>query len=298
MEIIEFLRDKLGIIGKVSSKGWYQACCPIHKEKSASFGVFTSYPFHFNCFSCDASGQLPMLVAKVKGWPLPKAVEYVQEHIKVTIDVNKLFPSDSAKNYSVPEVFVRSYKSSLPGSETMKYCLRRGVPKYVLESYQIGHDVLEHQMMIPLRDITDSRFLGFEARGFFPGEEPEKRALIPAGYKGHSVCAPVHYRKARVVVVTEGFFDSAAVLHWFIREGRGEHTAISFGGAGLSNDQIKFLTRYDKIILALDNDEAGKKCVSRIAAKIQQMPLYQLKFSGGKDPGEADPESFAIKLLV
>jgi DNA primase len=297
VEIVEFLEKKLGISGKLAPSGWYRACCPIHGEKSPSFAVLTEYPYPFKCLSCGAGGQLPYLTSRVLNMPMHKAREFVLDHIKITVNPTALF-HEKQKPDPIPDVLLAAYEGALKSSRTSKYCRGRGIPRFVLESFGVGHDQLHLQMMIPMRSVHSGVVLGFETRGFFAaGEAVEKSAILADGAKKEVVLAPQGYLKKRRAIVVEGFFDAARVFMWLLRSGKTDYTVVGFGGVGISDTQLKFISRYDRVILGYDFDKAGAAACRKMLQKLDGIPLYRLLFDG-EDPGASSLDSFDIELYL
>jgi hypothetical protein len=230
--------------------------------------------------------------------PLGKARDLVRERLKIVVNYERLFREPDKREFAVPDAVLQAYRGALSKSRTLRYCKSRGIPRFVLETFGVGHDQLNHQMMIPLRAISDSRVMGFDTRGFFTeAEAPEKSTIVPAGFKDAVVVAPVCYRKRNNVILVEGFFDAARTFLWLLKSGRSDYVPVSFGGVHVSDKQLQLLSRFDRVVLGQDNDLAGMKSVDSVAKKLSNIPLYRLCFDG-KDPGESPLSSFSVKLLL
>lgn len=297
MEIIEFLEKELHLEGRLAPSGWYRACCPIHGEHSPSFAVFTEYPFPYRCLSCGAHGQLPYLTSQVLSISLSAARELIFDRIKVVIDTAKLFRKEE-KPEPVPEVLVEAYEAALTNSRTSRYCRSRNIPRFILECFGVGHDQLNLQMMIPMRSIHSGKVMGFDTRGFFAeSEAEEKSSSLPKGLKSRVMLCPKDWRKKSRVVLVEGFFDAARVLMWLMRSGMEKYTVVAFGGVSVSDKQLEFLSRFDRIVLGYDNDKAGLRACEKLQKRLAHLPLYRLLFDG-EDPGESSLDSFYTELYL
>ena len=86
------------------------------------------------------------------------------------------------------------------------------------------------------------------------GEEPKYR--FPAGFRKSLVLFNLHRvlkTGARTVVVVEGFFDALAVHQ------AGYPAVVALMGSTLSRQQGDLLTtHFDRVLLMLDGDEAGR----------------------------------------
>jgi hypothetical protein len=227
-----------------------------------------------------------------------KAREFVLDRIKVVIDPAKLFREKRGEPEPVPEVLLAAYEAALTNSRTARYCRGRGIPRFILESFGVGHDQLNLQMTIPMRSIRTGEVLGFDTRGFFTeSEAEEKSSSLPDGVKGEVVMAPKGYARKRKVVVVEGFFDAARVLMWLLRSGKIDYTVVGFGGSGISEKQLHFLSTYDRIVMGYDLDKAGKRACESMLKKLSHIPLYRLLFDKS-DPGESSLSSFDLEIYL
>ena len=82
-EFIDELLAKIDIVDIIDEhvplkKGGanYMACCPFHKEKSASFSVSPHKQF-YHCFGCGAHGSAIGFIMEYQGLSFTEAVQYL-----------------------------------------------------------------------------------------------------------------------------------------------------------------------------------------------------------------------------
>ena len=61
----------------------WQARCPFHREKTASFTV---WPDHYHCFGCGAGGSTIDFLMRIEHLPFPEAAKRLADRIGVTLD--------------------------------------------------------------------------------------------------------------------------------------------------------------------------------------------------------------------
>lgn len=88
----------------------------------------------------------------------------------------------------------------------------------------------------------------------------------------------------RTLVLTEGEFDAMAVYQ------QTGYPAVSLpqGATNLPDGLLPYFSRFDKILLWMDNDEAGMLNTSKIAEKLGLKRTYIIKntISGMKDAND------------
>ena len=86
------------------------------------------------------------------------------------------------------------------------------------------------------------------------------------------------------IIVVEGYFD---VLRLFEA---GYRCAVSIMGAAITDEQIEFLKEhFERVLLLLDGDEAGKKAAASIAQKLMyDLSVRIVILPEGIDPDHAD----------
>lgn len=79
------LRNEKKFIPKKRANGDYTMLCPIHKEKSPSFRVHGT---KFKCFGCGHSGNILLLIQKVKDVSFRKAIGVVLEFKQPALSIS------------------------------------------------------------------------------------------------------------------------------------------------------------------------------------------------------------------
>ena len=90
--------------------------------------------------------------------------------------------------------------------------------------------------------------------------------------------------KKELVFVAEGMFDGLTIAEKM--RNRLYDLIILNSVKNLNNKVIEILSSYKNIVLALDNDTAGKETENKIIRQIKNVPIHKLTFKA-KDLNEA-----------
>lgn len=229
---------------KVTSEN-VNMCCPYHNETKPSFGISTSYPYLFNCFSCGESGELINLVSYVLG------ISYLEAYNKIlkdysAFDVGLFYEEVEEEDWrDVTEEEIFNYRR-----KRHSYIERRGISDYILQKYEIGYDEETYSITFPVRDLQGNPLFILKRNvnsKFYhiPKNAPKNKVLYGLNYL---------YGKVNEVFIVEGPVDVLSCYEAKI-------PAVALMGRTLSKHQLKLLqlAGVDKVVLFLDNDEWGVK---------------------------------------
>jgi len=302
----------------------YKARCPFHDEKTPSFTVNPEKQ-NFRCFGCSEGGNAIHFLMKIEQIPFPDAVKQLAKEAGIVVP-EKVDPEFSKReelyktNKWVAEWF--SYHlSSKRGEKARDYLRKRKISDEMKEEFQLGYapegwenlveavkeknvplehlvklgllaekdtrhyDFFRDRLMFPIHD-TRGRIVGFGGRELdgsdvkyinsYESEIFKKSFNLYGLYRGARAL-----RRDRQAVLVEGYTD-VIMAHQY-----GFDTAVAALGTALTKDHARSLKRYvDRVVLALDPDEAGKKAVRR-ALPILLSSGLEVKMAllpEGKDP--------------
>lgn len=201
--------------------------------------------------------------------------DYTKEEV-VGLDFNKNVLSKIKEEYQFID---EAYRSVRP--ETYKY-------------YGVMHKVDENGELVEQIYPT---FIGSEIQGFKRRGLP-KKFLTPYGETGLDVDFFGQFRflktNAREVVITAGEIDAASAFQMLkdyrdrSNKAKGTdypHTPVvsstvgEGGTAQQCREQFKWLNKFEKIIICMDNDKAGKEAIEKIHAAVPKDKLFVMTLS-------------------
>lgn len=259
-----------------------QFTCTVHGESNPSAG-FNLDKMCFNCFSCHESGGLEWLVMK----SLPedfKSTREVDKFIKErygvdlsSVDMSQIrelrrygdtVNTTTYEKYEkkvLPKSFLAPFKS---GKETYKYFYDRGFTKETVAKFNIGRDLVNKTVTVPVYYDNENELAGAIGRYIDPNRRKNERYKIYEVNTGTLVfpqdkCKPID----GVLIVVEGLLD-AVYMHQL-----GYTNTFATLTNAISNDQLKWLKKQGatKLIDMTDNDEMGVIATDIINKKVGKL---------------------------
>ena len=225
--------------------------CPLHQDRVASCAINLDKGVWI-CFAGCGQGSLTGLLVDFLGVPRLKIDAMVMESSTKIFDVN-MFDE-------LEETTMRTY--DLQGDPKL-------LPNWALEDREFAVQALvdwgcrlaeENGLEIPVRDI-DNRIVGSITRR--PLKEP--KYMYSKGLPKSKILFGAERIKKSVpfICVVEGALDAI----WLYQHG---YDAVALLGMNLSKQQGELLRRLrtSEIVIATDNDEAGRKAAESIRACI------------------------------
>ncbi len=298
-ELAAVLAEK-GIATKRKGKSLV-ASCPFHEEKTPSFTVTPSKGL-FHCFGCGISGDVIGFVSRYDKVSFPEALEILSKRAGLSLEKvmeerprrTKRPPSNTTSTLPSPELLskvVEHYHHTLCEREDAQdYLKKRGLTdSQLVVDYRVGYadgsllklvpkdgelreqllslgvltkqgrELLGGCIVVPIPDPLTGQWVSLYGRGM----KTERHCYLPGPFRG-----VVNYQAARSsseVILTESILDALSFHQAGIK------TAIPiYGTNGFTADHLDLLKResVSRVVLALDNDDPGRKATETIKEKI------------------------------
>lgn len=171
---------------------------------------------------------------------------------------------------------------------THPYLTSRGVRPHTVRTFGVGlytgKGLLRGRIVIPIHNAS-GELIAYAGRAIEEGQEPKYR--FPAGFRKSLVLFNLHRAiamGASTVVVVEGFFDTIAVHE-------AGYPVVGLMGSTLSRHQADLLAgRFDRVLLMLDGDEAGRQGAVTIARTLSmRMSILAITLDDGRQPDQLAP---------
>ena len=273
----------------------FMLCCPYHKggqERRPSAGIRKSDGM-FHCLACGETHSLDELIANCLGYNDPIigyrwlvqrfATVQVEERKDIELDLSRENDNSSYTQFFVPEEELDTYRYYHP------YMYTRCLTDEVIEQFDIGYDKRTDSITFPVRYWGAVNF----GRCMFVAKRnvKYKRFDLPNNmekplYGLYEIWALIQSRGSMELLdniyICEGLFDC-------LRMWCNGKIAVAGFGCLFSEYQITLLqglpTR--KLILALDNDKAGREATARLKKRIKNKIITEVVLpKGKKDIGE------------
>lgn len=244
-------------------------CCPFHHESNPSCGILKEYPYIFQCFGCEASGNLGQFVARVLD--LPNELYGIRHIMRNYIVVDK----KSRPPINIEEILDgkgRDRKRALPDEVAEQYAKKRHVYMYergfsepTLRRYEIGFDEELRAVTFPVR-TSDGRLRFIKKRfvdrkGFLNEKNIEKKDIVYGLYYVRQAPKPI-----TELFVNESETDTLACYE-------GKLPAVAILGRIMFKEQVMELVRagVKTVNLFFDNDKPGVECTLKSAKLISTL---------------------------
>jgi len=180
---------------------------------------------------------------------------------------------------------------------THPYLTSRGVTPHTVRTFGLGFymgkGLLRGRIVIPIHSQS-GELIAYAGRAI-NGQEPKYR--FPAGFRKSLVLFNLHRAlgtEARTVIVVEGFFDTLAVHQ------AGYPAVVALMGSTISRYQAALLSmHFDRVVLMLDGDEAGRQGARNIADTLgTRISVSALSLDDGRQPDELTPRELQQLLAA
>lgn len=292
-------------------------CCPFHEEDTGSFSVLDDM---FKCFGAcgkDGRGNAIHFVKKIKNYSFIEAVEYLKGRSEVSDEVDiedkgvkdkelkdEVKPKVRKKKKRKPAITPAVYRD-IVGNTSAKGNGYRGIGDKVLAKLGClteyskggaGEDVVARYYMY----TEDQKLVAFKKRICDKdklketGKKKDFRAIGRVRAENDLYGSYGHPNGGKVALIVGGEEDVHASLEMIVEEFKRKGWAVpvvlspTVGEAsclGQIKHNYSYLDKFDEIIIALDNDEAGIKATEEIMKVLPKGKGSQVQWRHN-DPNE------------
>jgi DNA primase len=266
---VEEMEDTLTRLGMetVSTRGdEVQSYCPAHKDRTGhedrnpSFWI-NSDTGAFICFSCQFKGNVYSLINYVSGIDYDKAKEWFDSPSLLVSRFNRITEEKRAP-IEEPTLITESMLSAFvdPPAEALA---SRGLTINASRAYELCWDARNENWIIPIRDARTEKLLGWQEKGY------SKRYFnnTPAKMKKSNSLFGYRQYVGGDMIVVESPLDVVRLASIGITGG------VALYGALISLSQLTYIKGADRVIFALDNDDAGRNSSKDMIKVCREMSM-------------------------
>ena len=269
-----------GLLREINNTGSDLMCtCPFHKggkENKPSCGVLLREKVDKNrkyeagtvhCYTCGYTGDLPQFVADFLGLTSPvQGFKWLVSRYNYSsaerepLELN-LYRGQAEKASYMDEAEVERFYQELKKSSTaLEYLKRRALPSWIIDAYKLGFDPEDGVVLFPVRDMSGKvafyKGRSLVGKHFYTAKDMDKTSQIFGLYE---ILAEGKASPESEIWITESEIDALSLIGQ-------ERLAIALMGSHISEAQCRELenTPFRRFVLALDNDEAGRKGAAQI----------------------------------
>jgi DNA primase len=247
--------------------------CPIHQgTRDDSFRAHLSKNA-FHCFACQAAGNVLDFVAAMEKCSIRDAALRLQQWFGASLsgpaEIPQLTPWSrrQAELVREKEPYNPPLRFALRGVDPChSYLEQRGITRATAVEFGVGFysglGLLSQRIVIPIQNQR-GQIVAYAGRAVDRGTPKYK---LPTGFRKSLELFNSHRAiatRSRTVIVVEGYFDCMRVHQ------AGFSWVVALMGASLSIEQkALLLAHFEKLILMLDGDTAGRVASHAIAARL------------------------------
>jgi DNA primase len=272
VEEMEQTLNRLGIEVLNTRGDEIQAHCPAHAERTGkddrnpSWWINADSGAH-NCFSCGYKGNLYSLISYIEGVDFEKINDWLGSAANLSSRFERLTKPKVQPIEDMAAV-TESMLSAFTDVPTDALQVR-GLTASAAAAYGLRWDRLHSNWIIPIRNVQTGVLLGWQEKGhtqrYFnntPNKVPKSKTLF--GFD--------KYESGDMIVV-ESPLDVVRLASIGIKGG------VATYGATISMFQFNLIRGADRVIFALDNDEAGRSASLTMLHLSEEMHLEALFFN-------------------
>lgn len=273
-----------GLLREINNTGSDLMCtCPFHKggkENKPSCGVLLREKVDkdrkyeagtVHCYTCGYTADLPQFVADFLGltspvqgfkWLVARYNYNSQNREPLELD---LYRGQAPKASYMDEAEVeRYYQELLKSKAASEYLHKRGLSGWLIDAYKLGFDPEDGVVLFPVRDLSGKvafyKGRSLVGKHFYNAKDIDKTSQIFGLYElcngrfSQGIATP-----ESEIWITESEIDALSLIDY-------GKFAIAIMGSHISEAQCKEFenTPFRRFVLALDNDEAGRKGAAQI----------------------------------
>lgn len=323
VDIVEIISDYIPLTPK--GKNFF-GVCPFHQDHSPSMSVSKEKQM-YKCFSCGAVGNVFTFIQNYENVSFGEAINIIASKVgyNLSVAIPKKMDEKYKKEYEIMEIALKYYENNLntsKGEIAKKYLKERGISEEDIKTFDIGlalnnnslnklldkkgynfkemkelglvseknnvYDIFFDRILFPIHNL-DGKVVAFTGRVFNSNASPKylgsKETKI---YKKSNILFNYHRAKEHIklnkeVIIVEGNMDA---IRLYIN---GIKNVVALMGTALTKEQIEIIKKLRcKVILMLDNDNAGQKATydNSLLLEKEKIDVYAVRLSGEKDPDD------------
>lgn len=270
--------------------------CPYHgngQERKPSFGIRKSDALG-HCFACDKTVSLDEMIANCFGYSDPTwgyrwlvqnfNTVSIEERKDIELNLDRAQHKQTCAHSFISEEELDNYRYIHP------YMYKRGLIDAVINAFDLGYDKKTDSITFPVRywgAMNNGKCLFVARRSIKTKRFDLPKNMEKPLYGLYEIWKNIELgADITEIYVCEGLFDC-------LRLWCNGKIAVAGFGCLFSDYQITLLEGLPvrKLILALDNDEAGKKATEKLKKRIKNKLITVAVIPNGhKDIGECTDE--------
>lgn len=298
-----FQREGINLIP--TGDGKFKAICPFHDDKNPSLSIDTGKQL-WHCFGCNEGGDIFNYVMKKLGLDFKEALQYLSNVLNIKNEVMNSSVDLSTRVQILNRLTEIYHKNLLESKEAIEYLKARGIgTPEIINTFKLGYSKgAPHSKLLELLSkercttleklgvitkVKDRYYETFKDCVIFPIINEEGHTLeIYARAVNDTARVKHHYLKGKhegvfnskalrvfdEIIITESIIDALSCYALGFK-----NVTASFGVLGFTDNHLEMMEECNirRIIIAYDNDEAGKKASLKLKEKLKQAGFINVR---------------------
>ena len=274
------------------------AMCPMHeyrtgkKDNNPSWSINSVTGAH-NCFSCGYKGNLLTLISDLLEYgDLEKAKSWLRTDVELDIDFISRQLDEARKTYiHLPKLVPMSEARLAIFSDVPDWAAReRDISVDACHKYGVRWQANDSSWILPIRTVDHNKLLGWQEKG----QISRRFFNRPPGVPKSKTLFGLDCWDGDQMIVVESPLDAVKLASVGIPGG------VATYGATVSDDQIEIMRRAKTLVIAMDNDEAGKASSQRLLTTFRKVGIecwfFRYPSSDVKDIGDMTADQIDLGL--
>ena len=255
----------------------FMCYCPFHGNRDTPSFCISNLKGLYVCYnpSCNASGTILDLVKEISHRNDFEAMRFI---LSMKEDASQRFENDLAELLDDKPEFQEFPQNKLDelynalDERAIEYFKSRGINRESIDHFKLGYSKNQDMVIVPIHS-PDGLPVGLVGRSV-EGKSFKNSVNLPR----QKTMFNIHRAKRQggTIIVVESSFD-AIRLHQ-----AGFPNAVATLGGSLSKINISSLNKYSsRIIIATDNDEAGRKLGQQLADSLKNKDVLWASYENG-----------------
>lgn len=247
------------------------ALCPMHKyrigreDSNPSWSINAETGAH-HCFSCGYKGNLLTLISDVLEYGnLDEAKSWLRSNTDVNWDLLSKQLEEAKKTYiHLPKLVPMSEARLAVFSEVPQWAAKdRGLSVSACNHYGVKWRQNDSSWILPIRTLDHNSLIGWQEKG----QLSRRFFNRPTGVPKSKTLFGMDCWEGGQMIVVESPLDAVKLKTLGIPGG------VATFGAVVSQEQIQIMRRAETLIIAMDNDEAGKKASAMLLKEFRKQGI-------------------------
>lgn len=247
-----------------------KCCCPFHEEKTPSF-KYNKDNYSFHCFGCGKSVDIIDCLMEIEGETFIGAVQRLLDYAGMSAEIpNTGVETDRSYKYPVPQ--------NGDMTQVYDYLSKRGISKETVDHFRVTANCENGYTNIAFNFFDEANnLLMIKYRPAHSVDKSQTKTWVqPGSSVKHILFGMENVKNSGELLITEGEIDA---MSWY-EAGIRNVVSIPLGSQDLKWVEVCYdwLSEFDTIILAGDNDAPGRKFMKECAARLSSVNIKTITY--------------------